>query len=255
MLSVIAIKFHLVNVFNNNRTNSKQTLILPVHIKSQLSYAATTEKFCVRKLEKLEESQAKEEYQKNANGFTIMAKLSWRSTKLSPGAGFLSIFCPGAVISQKFSARGAGNLTTLKKSPGGQPGGMLVLGIDWCITWRHLSLKLKIRALWRYKKLSYDFWFKTLRDSKVRASKDHGKKFRGRLTSSFSRIVHLNTPGPILFSDRSDSAMTLFSARSIDLDNFMNSVESPLFSVLFLDIRSTTEMSFDWFESQFPLFW
>ena len=77
MLSVIVIKSHLVNVFNNNRPNSKQTLILPVHIKSQLSYAAITEKFCIRKLyKKLEESQAKEEYQKNANGFTIMAKLS-----------------------------------------------------------------------------------------------------------------------------------------------------------------------------------
>ena len=48
--SVIVIKSHPVNVFNNNRPNSKQTLILPVHIKSQLSYAATTEKFCIRKL-------------------------------------------------------------------------------------------------------------------------------------------------------------------------------------------------------------
>ena len=80
MLSVIVIKSHVVNVFNNNRPNSKRTLILPVHIKSQLSYAAITEKFCIRKLykslKKLEESQAKEEYQKNANGFTIMAKLS-----------------------------------------------------------------------------------------------------------------------------------------------------------------------------------
>ena len=69
MLSIIVIKSHLVNVFNNNRPNSKQTLILPVHIKSQLSGAAIT-------LKKLEESQAKEEYQKNATGFTIMAKLS-----------------------------------------------------------------------------------------------------------------------------------------------------------------------------------
>ena len=39
-----------INVFNNSRPNSKQTLILPVHIKSQLSYAAITEKFCIRKL-------------------------------------------------------------------------------------------------------------------------------------------------------------------------------------------------------------
>ena len=50
MLSVIVIKSHLVNVFNNNRPNSMQTLTLPVHIKSQLSYAAITEKFCIRKL-------------------------------------------------------------------------------------------------------------------------------------------------------------------------------------------------------------
>ena len=130
MLSVIVIKSDLVNVFNNNRPNSKQTLILPVHIKSQLSYAAITEKFCIRKLYNLEESQAKEEHQKNANGFTIMAKLSWRSTKLSPGAGILSIFvAPGRDFTKIFCP-GAGNLTTWRKFP---RGGMLVLGIDWCI--------------------------------------------------------------------------------------------------------------------------
>ena len=124
MFSVIVIKSHLVNVFNNNRPNSKQTLILPVHIKSQLSYAAVTENFVF-------ESLAKEEYQKNANGFTIMAKLSCRSTKLSPGAGFLSIFLPRGRNFAKIFCPGAGNLTTLKKFPGGQPGGrMLVLGID-----------------------------------------------------------------------------------------------------------------------------
>ena len=59
MLSVIVIKSHLVNVFNNNRPNSKQTLILPVHIKSQLSYAAITEKFCICKLEIFEKSRRK----------------------------------------------------------------------------------------------------------------------------------------------------------------------------------------------------
>ena len=31
---------------------------------------------------------------------------------------------------------------------------------------------------------------KTLRNSKVRAAKDHGKKFRGSLATSFSGIVH-----------------------------------------------------------------
>ena len=38
--------------------------------------------------------------------------------------------------------------------------------------------------------LSYDFWFKTLRDSRVRAAKDHGKKFRSRQATSFSGILH-----------------------------------------------------------------
>ena len=50
MLSAIVIKSHLVNVFNNNRPNSKQTLILPERIESQLHYAAITEKICIRKL-------------------------------------------------------------------------------------------------------------------------------------------------------------------------------------------------------------
>ena len=49
MLPVIVIKSHLVHVFNNNRPN-QTTLILPVHIKSELSYAAITEKLCIRKL-------------------------------------------------------------------------------------------------------------------------------------------------------------------------------------------------------------
>ena len=49
-----------------------------------------------------------------------------------------------------------------------------------------------------YKKLSYDFWFKTLRDSKVRAAKDHGKRFRSRLASSFSGIVHYGINGRLL---------------------------------------------------------
>ena len=80
--------------------------------------------------EKLEESQAKEEYQKGANGFTIMAKMSLRSTKLSPEARFLSIFLPRGRNFANVFCPGAGNLTTLKSSPGVSPGGMLVLGID-----------------------------------------------------------------------------------------------------------------------------
>ena len=36
----------------------------------------------------------------------------------------------------------------------------------------------------KVEEVSYDFWFKTLRDSKGRVTKDHGKKFRSRLASS-----------------------------------------------------------------------
>ena len=44
----------------------------------------------------------------------------------------------------------------------------------------------------KVEKLFYDFWCNTLRDSKVKVAKDHGKKFRSRLASSFSEIVHGN---------------------------------------------------------------
>ena len=40
------------------------------------------------------------------------------------------------------------------------------------------------------RRLPLIFWLKTLRDSKVRAAKDHGKKFQNRLAASFSVIVH-----------------------------------------------------------------
>ena len=39
---------------------------------------------------------------------TSMRFIGSSDLKLSPGAGFLSIFCPGAVISQKFSVQGQG---------------------------------------------------------------------------------------------------------------------------------------------------
>ena len=105
-----------------------QTLILPVHIKSQLSYAVITEKFCIRKLYNLWKNSKKARLKKstkNANGFTIMAKLSWRSTKLSPGAGFLSIFfAPGTQFRKNFLP-GSREFDYLKKIPrGSAPGGV-----------------------------------------------------------------------------------------------------------------------------------
>ena len=152
MLSVIVIKSHLVNVLSNNRPNSKQTLILPVHIKSQLSYAAITEKFCIRKLynlwKKLEESLAKEEYQKNANGFTIMAKLSWRSTKLSPGAGILSIFLPRGLGFHKNFLLGGREFVYLKKFHGDQPGGGGDVGAwNWLM---HNFMKMLFWLIWNF---------------------------------------------------------------------------------------------------------
>ena len=118
MLSVIVIKSHLVNVFNNNRPNSKQTLILPVHIKSQLSYAAITEKFCIRKLTRK----------------IRMVSRSWQNCLEGPqncpqGWGFCLIcFAPGTGFRKNF-LHWAGNLTTLKRFPGDQPGG----GRCWCL--------------------------------------------------------------------------------------------------------------------------
>ena len=41
--------------------------------------------------------------------------------------------------------------------------------------------------------MSYDFWFKTLRDSKARAAKDHDKKFRSKLAASFSDMIHFGS--------------------------------------------------------------
>ena len=82
MLSVIVIKSHLVTVFNNNRPNSKQTLILPVHIKSQL------------KVHKI----------------------------VPRGGVFVKFYLPRGSNFAKFFCPGAGNLTTLKNFLGDQPG-------------------------------------------------------------------------------------------------------------------------------------
>ena len=52
-----------------------------------------------------------------------MVSRSWQNCLEGPqncpqGQGFVYFFCPWAVFRKNFSARGAGNLTTLKKSPG-----------------------------------------------------------------------------------------------------------------------------------------
>ena len=57
-------------------------------------------------------------------------KIVLKVHKIVPGTGFLSIFLPQSRNFAKNFLPGAGNFTTLKKFPGGQPGeGMLVLGI------------------------------------------------------------------------------------------------------------------------------
>ena len=59
-------------------------------------------------------------------------KIVLKVHKIVPRGGVLSIFLPRGRNFANIFCPGAGNLTTLKKFPGGQPGGggMLVLGID-----------------------------------------------------------------------------------------------------------------------------
>ena len=128
MLSVIVIKSHLVNVFNNNQPYSKQTLILPIHIKSQLSYAAITEKFVFASFIIFEKTQRKKSARKMR-----MVSQSWQNCLEGPqncpqGWGFCLLFLPRGRNFAKILCPGAGNLTTLKKFPGGQPRGGC-----WCL--------------------------------------------------------------------------------------------------------------------------
>ena len=123
MLSVIVIKSHLVNVFNNNRPNSKKTLILPVHIKSQLRYAAITEKFCIRKLYNLSKNSKKARLKKSTRQMRMVSR-SWQKCLEGPqncpqGRGFCLFFLPRGRDFAKIFCPGAGNLTTLKNSPRG----------------------------------------------------------------------------------------------------------------------------------------
>ena len=132
MLSVIVIKSHLVNVFNNNRPNSRQTLILPVHIKSQLSYAAITEKFCIRKLYNLLKNSKKARLKKSTRKMRMVSRL-WQNCFEGPqncpqGWGFCLFFLPWGRNFAKIFCLGAGNLTTLKKFPRSQPRGGC-----WCL--------------------------------------------------------------------------------------------------------------------------
>ena len=126
MLSVIVIKSLLVNVFNKNRPNSKQTLILPIHIKSQLSYAAITEKFCIRKLCNLWKNSKKARLKKSTRKMRIVSR-SLQNRLEGPqncpqGRGFCLFFLPRGRDFAKIFCPGAGNLATIKNSPGGDVG-------------------------------------------------------------------------------------------------------------------------------------
>ena len=132
MLSVIVIKSHLVNVFNNNRPNSKQTLILPVHIKSQLSYAAINEKFCIRKLYNLRKNSKKAKLKKSTRKMGMVSR-SWQNCLEGPqncpqGAEFLSIFfAPGPQFRKNFLPE-TREFDYLKKIPRGS-----ARGGCWCL--------------------------------------------------------------------------------------------------------------------------
>ena len=107
-----------------------QTLILPVHIKSQLSYAAITEKFCIRELYNLRKNSKKARLKKSTRKMRMVSR-SWQNCLEGPqncpqGRGFCLFFLLRGRNFAKMFCPGAGNLTTLKKFPGG----MLVLGID-----------------------------------------------------------------------------------------------------------------------------
>ena len=118
---------HLVNVVNNNRPNSKQTLILPVHIKSQLSYAAVTEKFCIRKLYNLRKNSKKARLKKSTRKMRMVSR-SWQNCLEGPqncpqGRGFCLFCLPRGRNFAKIFCPGGREFDYLKKFPGGQPGG------------------------------------------------------------------------------------------------------------------------------------
>ena len=126
MLSVIVIKSYIVNVFNNNRPNSKQTLTLPVHVKSQLSYAVWLRNFVFASFIIFEKTRRKPGYRRipeKCEWFHDHGKIVLKVHKIVPGGGvFVYFFGPRAVISQKFSARGRG-FDYLKKVPRGSARG------------------------------------------------------------------------------------------------------------------------------------
>ena len=128
MLSVIAIKSHLVNVFNNNRPNSKQTLILPVHIKSQLSYILLSlRNFVFASFVIFEKTRRKPEYRRapeKCEWFHDHDKIVLKVHKIVPRGGDFVYFClPRGRDFAKIFCPEAANLITLKEFPRGQPGG------------------------------------------------------------------------------------------------------------------------------------
>ena len=131
MLSVIVIQSHFVNVLIIIDL-IKQTLILPVHIKSQLSYAAIAEKFCIRKLYNLWKNSKKARLKKSTRKMRMVSR-SWQnclegSQNCSQGRGFCLLFLPRGRNFAKIFCPGTGNLATLKNSPGVSRGGGC-----WCL--------------------------------------------------------------------------------------------------------------------------
>ena len=82
----------------NNRPNSKQTFILPVHIKPQLSNAAITEKFCIHKLYNFWKNSKKARLKKSTRRMRMVSRL-WENCREGPqncqeGLGFCLFFAP-----------------------------------------------------------------------------------------------------------------------------------------------------------------
>ena len=153
MLSIIVIKSHLVNVFNNNRPNRKQTLILPVQIKSQLSHADITEKFCIRKLYNLWKNSKKARLKKSTRKMRMVSR-SWQNCLEGPqncpqGRVFVYFFAPGPYNFAKKFCPVAGNLTTLKIPRGSARGGGDVGAWNWLMHKVSNTSVFSLNLMWK----------------------------------------------------------------------------------------------------------
>ena len=119
----------------------------------------------------------------------------------------------------------------------------------------------EINLFWRcssplkLKKVSYDFWLKTLRDSKFKkTAKDHGKSPQSRLAASFSGIVHHLDD----FSSRPRTSTRLLSTGPVKIINrvkiahsLLQSVSDQFHIIILACLCKSTNGCKEFFETQF----